>query len=297
MLLALLHMLALAGSPTETSTTTSDPSPAVDDAPAAEEGEPDTQPEPIKPDSPDEDDFGAVLANAKKAYFSGSHSEALDLLRDLQIRLLMGENVDEKEAAEALIYLGEIHFTLGQDSEAQAAFRWVLERDPETEISPYHHPMDVIGLFELVRRTVREEAGEPPEPPRIAEEPIPRLPVWGYLPLGVPQFAQRRTGAGVLHASIQTGLGIASLATFAHLQTINVDERGHPLDWNRQEIAERVRARRYYMQWPLTVGFYGAWAVSLADAQTHWRRSHRPQVALQPITRGSGMGVAVRGRF
>ena len=61
-------------------------------------------------------------------YFSGESFEALTLLSGLRERLDSGEDPGADLVAEAMIYLGEIHFELGQTEAAEEAFRFVLQR-------------------------------------------------------------------------------------------------------------------------------------------------------------------------
>ncbi len=288
-----------------------DPAPVPDvsvPAPApASDGPPDAAPSPdIPPDVPEEQPealadarptaFADLLAVAKRAYFSGDHPEALDLLQGLQIRMLQGETPAFDVAAEAMVFLGEILYTQGREPEATSAFRWLLVRDSEYPISPYHHPIEVVGWFETIRRVVIEEQGEEQT---IEEEPLPVVhppPPTSYLPLGVPQFIEGRTGPGLVFGTLQVGFGIASIATFANLDALNVDPTIHPQGWTAQQIDSRVRARRFGIQWPLTVAFYGTWLWSHADARKAWRRKHQtPVVGLSP--RPGGVSVTLGSPF
>ncbi|MFT4625315.1 MAG: hypothetical protein ACI8PZ_003983 [Myxococcota bacterium] len=217
--------------------------------------------------------FADVLARAKRSYFSGEHEIALAQLQALEIRLMQGEQPNWEHAAEAMVFNGEILFASGRSEEAGAAFRWVLEEDPDYPISPYHHPIEVVGHFELIRRAVQEERERATntDPPEIATPERHPPPAQSYLPLGLPQFTQGRPAAGVAFALLQTGLGIASVATYAQLNAANADPALHPLGWTQQQVDTRVRTRRYVLQWPLTLGFYGSWLWSHADARRSWR--------------------------
>lgn len=227
-------------------------------------------------------EFGEVAANAKRLYIEGAHLDALNLFQALYVRLLNGEEPPWDIAADTLIFYGEVQYQLGEQDVAAQIFRWLLERDPTYPISPYHHPLEVVGWFETVRRTVLEElASRPPEvePPPPTEVP-PALPFTGYLPFGIPQFAQRRPVAGVVFGALQVGFGAGSMIKYAQLNRVNyIPEKGelHPLGWTEDEIPDRVDRQRLLLQIPLVLAFYGSWLGSHVEARSAWRR----QVVLQ----------------
>ncbi len=235
-----------------------------------------------------------MLRAAKQLYFQGESRDALDLLEGLQLRLAAGEEPGWDVSTEAMTYLGEIHYKLDQFEGARTAFRWLLERDPHTPISPYHHPIDVVNLFELVRSAVVAERQDlvPPDP--VPFDPAPP-PLWTFAPLGIPQFAQGRTGAGLAFGGLQAGFGVASVALWAHFRLVNVPSTGHPLGWSDEERIRRVQQRRYFVQWPATVAFYGVWSLSAADAA----RYHRQQALRVGVGTVSGhtAGLTLQGRL
>ncbi len=247
--------------------------------------------------------FPNRLEAAKQLYFGGNHQSALALFNELQTELLHGlASPPWDVAAETMIFVAEVNLQLRRNDAARAAFRWVLERDVAYTVSPYHHPAHVRAEFFVVQNEVKAElqatqVGASPPP----WEPRP-LPAWGYLPLGVPQFSQRRTGAGIAHLTLQVALGAGSLAVMQHIRTINpgpgvVD---HPRGWTGEEARSQVQRERYAVQWPLTVGFYGAWVASTLDARAYWRRSDRPrpnQVATQSLRRGAAPWLVVSSSF
>lgn len=254
------------------------------------------------PAAEDADAFAVVLEEGKRQYFAGRVSDAYDLLRGLQVRLLLGEQVEKLLAAEAMIWLGEIQYKLGRSTEAREAFRWLLKWDPEYPISPYAHPMEIVGEFELVRREVQDDMEGRPQ--LLPDRPVrpPPAPGWVWAPLGVPQFAQRRVGAGLAFSSLQLGLGAASLGVAAHIRFINTgfDSENpvpHPLGWDAERVDREVQKRRYLVQWPLTFAFYGAWIASTADARRHWRKSHRSTSLGVGTLPNGGTGVVISGGF
>lgn len=239
--------------------------------------------------------FERLLGEAKQLYFQGESDKARDLLQGLQLRLYAGENVPWPLIVEALTYLGEIYYAQSNQEQAKIVFRYLLERDPETPISPFHHTIEVVNLFELVRTQVKAEQSGPPKP-------VP-APVTTYLPLGIPQFAQGRTGSGLVYGGLQAGLGLTSVLAYVSIDRFNQDPNQDPKkgvprpDLVDADARGRVTDRlRYQAQWPATIGFYTMWAVSTIDA-ARWHQRHLGRQREVTILPGPGAGLAVHGRF
>jgi hypothetical protein len=239
------------------------------------------------------DPFSDVLQKAKQAWFEGRVDDALALFEILKRRLSFGERPGIAFQAEALIYLGEVYQSQGRFDDAAVAFRDVLERDPDATINPYHHPPEVVAQFNGVRDLVLAELAAK------VVEPIPLVaaPWWTVLPFGVGQFKQGQTGSGVAYAMAQGGLGAASIAMTVSLRRTN----GHLPDvheWPPEgfpDTVRRIQLQRFGVQWPATFGFYGVWAVSVADARIHWRQSQlatRPVLTLSPLPGGADLRVS-----
>ncbi len=239
--------------------------------------------------------YGEVLANAKRRYFSGNHLDALDLLQSLEIRLLQGEFPGADLKSETLVFLGEVLFVLDRKEEALRSFTTLLQTDPEFPISPYHHPIEVVRAFESTRAEVQHQRAEALAPSSDTPYVAPPLPLRGYMPLGIPQFAEGRVGAGLWFGSLQMGLGIASLAMYAQLDANNVGPDVHPQGWTEEEVMNKVQNQRYMIQWPLGIAFYGTWLWSHSDARRSWKATHRGPVALVPNP--TTHGLALQGRF
>lgn len=243
--------------------------------------------------------FSEALEAGKQLYFGGRLGAAHEALVALRGRLDRGEEVERELRAELLIWLGEVQYHLGRTDEARESFRTLLRASPEYPISPYAHPLEVVGEFELVRREIldeREQRGPPFQP--SVERPPP-APAWVWAPLGVPQFAQRRVGAGLVFGGLQVGLGAASIAMYVHLDRNNRDPlEPHlaPTGLGDDDVRPWVDQRRYRLQWPLTAAFYGTWLVSSLEARHHWRKHHGPSVTLGPLPRG-GSGVLITSDF
>jgi hypothetical protein len=209
--------------------------------------------------------FAEVLQVALEGYSRGDHAEAKRLLESLRQRVALDAAVDPELAAEALIYLGEIRYGEGDYEAASAAFREVLARNPEQPVNPYRHPPEVVGLYELVRQSVlrdREAA---------ALRAVKPYPLWGYAPFGLPQFATDRPRRAAVYGVLQAGFGLASLASYAHLRYTNNPDRVDPDD--AAAHVQGLQRERFFVQWPVTLGFYATWALSVADG----RRTHARQ--------------------
>ena len=242
----------------------------------------------------DDRSFDNVLAAAKQRYFDGEQGAALTLFEDLYRRLRAGETTSWTAAADALTYLGEIYYRLDRQLETESVFRWLLERDPETPISPYEHPVEVVSLFDTVRASVKaQEASIRPQIPAPRAGPAP---LWTYAPFGIPQFKQRRPVAGALFGGLQIGLGVASIALARHIDFINVPASEHPLAWTPDQIRINVQGRRFFGQVPVTAAAYAMWGFSVLDAQGHRRRQAKLRIRVYPYG-DKYTGLSVGGTF
>jgi hypothetical protein len=250
-------------------------------------------PAPVSPEAPTAaDGYRADLERAKALWFRGESEPARAELQRLYYRAVAGEPVPLALAGEAAIYLGEVELDAGRSEDAEAAWRWLLTRDPGFPISPYQHPIEVIGQFEIIRRQVRESL--PPELPPVR----PRYPAWGYAPFGIPQLRQGRPVRGGLYLGAQVVLATASLGLFADLVLAN-PARGerwpadHPYAWPDTDATERLLDRKYLLQWPATFGFYGLWVVSILDGQATFRADGADRGAAGPVR----LPVGIAGRW
>lgn len=254
--------------------------------------------------------FHDELARAKAEVFEGDTAQALAILDALAERLDRGEKPPPQLAWEALVYRGDLHHARGDVDVARTCFRRVLLQDPDYVVSPYHHGGEVRALFALVREEVKRElAASAPDPvPEPVPVPLPitppppppvvrhRLPMWGFAPFGVPQFRQRRPGAGAAYAATQGIALLASVGSYTWLVTINREPSGHPLGWQQDQVRRHVQTMRYGVQLPTTALFYGTWLLSVIDGAGTWKRDHRDHPVAIDLTIGPG-ALGVRGHF
>jgi hypothetical protein len=262
---------------------------------AANAASPGASPAPPEPVGAADSSFDTVLREAKQRYFQGEPEAARELLQGLQLRLYAGEEAPWDTVVEALTYLGEIHYVQGNQQQAEIAFRYLLERDPEAPISPFHHTIEVVNLFELVRTTVLSERETEP-----VERPMVPAPFSTYLPLGIPQLAQGRTGGGLLYGGLQAALGVTSLVAYVNVRGSNSQQRQRPRD-EPDELARQVDQLRYGVQWPATFGFYMLWGISTIDAarwhQRHLGRQRPVTLGVSPAGPLGGSSLVLSGEF
>ncbi len=260
--------------------------------PSAEPVEdPATEPALPPSEEPVDRSFSGTLERAKMVYSEGGHTEAVELLTRLTERIEAGEEVHADDVAATYIYLGEIQYKTGDTSMAWDSFKTLLERDPTRQISPYYHPTDVIGWFEMVRRQVMQEAGPTVPPP---PETIERMPAWGYAPFGIPQFRQGRPGRAAFYGTSQAVLGGASIGSWLYLEGLN---QGDPETQTEEEFNAMINTRRLFVQWPATFGFYAAWLASHLEARERWSAEQGPDLKVGLMPSPEGATVLVGGSF
>ncbi len=268
----------------------------ADPAPAGAAASPGGSDPPAVAD-PADDPRGALEA-ARTTYLLGRHADAAAALRALLAARDRGAPVPDDVWSEALIYLGEIAYLAGDRTGAEAAFRQVLEFNLDQRISPNDHPMDVIGVFELVREGVTtERRALPPE-----RHPYPW---WGYAPLGVPQFKQGQPVRGAVALIFQAGLAGASVGAWVAIDRVQIPANSElPLD-EAERRSERAALLRSAVSIPTASLFYVTWGASALDGGLTWRRAHpieivgarRPAVQLAFGPRLDAPGLVVVGAF
>jgi tetratricopeptide (TPR) repeat protein len=201
-----------------------------------------------------------AFQQARNAYLLGCHEASIGRFANLAARL---KGIKEKEELylRSLTFLGEVHYTLGDKESSLRAFDEALALNPDYQISILDHDPDAVALFELARVMVKK-APPPPLPP------LPRLkalPVSGYLPFGIPQFAQERIGSGLLLGGIQLATAATSIGMYVYLS------RNYQPDYSRAETRE-VNLIRFGVQWPVTVGFWATYLASHLQARKTWKQ-------------------------
>lgn len=216
----------------------------------------------------------ALLHHARLAEAAGEERDALDYLGALEARLLAGETLPPAETVGALALLGDLRLRAGDVQGAEAAFRLLAGRFPGQVPCPACPDCE---------RTVPLERWSPPvlvtpSPEALGPALVDHLSMtWAYAPLGAPQFAQHRPGAGLAWGGAQLALGGASVALFAHLAARkDAIEDG---EWSsrseRRDATGRWEWAQLGVQVPVTIAFYGSWAGSVLEAR-RWPDPDRP---------------------
>lgn len=250
------------------------------------------------PDAPDPapssapQDPAYTLEAARRTYLLGDAASARTALQALVTRAMTAGDVPWPVQADALIYLGEIQYLGGERDAAGASFRVVLQRDPDFRISPYDHPLDVVGAFELVRTAVQDERDA------AARQRVP-MPWWGYAPLGVPQLRGGHPVRGGVYAGLQIAAAGASVGAW-----IAIDHQARIVEQKSDSdpdaaVAAEARARLYRDAWsiPAAAAFYATWGASVVDAGVSWRKDRLASVGASLTPRSDGLEVAITGRF
>ena len=237
----------------------------------------------------DVDAMNAELEAAKGLYFAGGHTEALGQLQALAARVDPTAPGGTNLLVECLIYLGEIQYVTGDRAASWASFERVLQVDVDYQISAFLHPAEVVEWFGLVRRENRKAPLSAPDTP-----PQQPPPVWVYTPLGVPQLAQRRVGAGLALGLGQVATGGAAIGLHFGLRSWKrrIHQSGVAQD---DPSAKRFNAVRYGAQLPATAAFYGLFVASVVHGRAQWRSEHRPEVVAWVDPASGQVGLA--GRF
>lgn len=197
------------------------------------------------------------------------------------------------------MFLGEIQYVDGDRVAAESTFRLLLEREPAWRISPYDHPMDVVGVFEVVRAAVRGEAERAVE---VAPEPPRRLPWWTFAPFGAPQLAQDRVAPGVVLAAAQLGLAGASIGSWVWIDRLRQPRADGESAAEGQARLERAARVRDTFNIPVSAAFYVVWAGGALEA-ARWHRRHASaapasvEASVQLGVGPDGVRVGVAGRW
>lgn len=228
------------------------------------------------------------LEHAREVYISGCPQRALLLFQDLTDNW-SGEKADRNQL-KALAFLAEVKYKLGDREGSLLTFQRILAINPGYQISVLDHDPEAVSLFKLAQ-ALRENEPPPPAPPPkpdVSSKPL-KLPAYGYLPFGTPQFKQRKPGLGALHATLQTTTAVASIGLHIHMAR----------KWSapfRATDVKQANVLRYGVQWPVTLVFWGSYLISHFQARKHWKNNPptAPMVTVQFEGHREYFGVSTR---
>ncbi|MEC7241860.1 MAG: hypothetical protein VXW32_11560 [Myxococcota bacterium] len=192
-------------------------------------------------------ELDAALENYLNGDLPGARSE----IRRIS-RLPDFEAFERRE--EALIYLAEIEYYLGEREAAWETCQRLLLLTPNFRVDPFVHPPELVAFFDSVKSASLQP--EPLAPVQVA----PRVPGWAlFLPGGI-QLHRDQDVLGILAIAGVGSLSISSAALYGAL-------RGYDLDLQRPgiqvtSIEDRQRADSLLLWTNVTrwsaVGVYGA---------------------------------------
>ena len=136
------------------------------------------------------------LEEAIRTYLSGELAEA----RNQLIVLVHDEDLSDPELLEeARVWLGEVHYLLGDTAAAEAVFRTAIYQNPDLTLDTFNHPPQVVAFFE----SVKAEIGRVPEPVEVTPPPVV---------VATPTFIHWTMPGGLQFYNQQPGWGTATLA-------------------------------------------------------------------------------------
>jgi len=218
------------------------------------------------------DSLSADLDSAINTYFSGELERARDRLREL------GQDPafqDHPKRLEAMVYLAEVEYYLGERDSSWASCVAVLAVDPTYRIDPFVHPPELVAFFDSVRAATVQ-----PTSPK--NNPRKDVPPWTILVPGAPQLYSEQERFGYLVIGSISALTATSMGLYVAL-------RRYDLDLNRPGIQvsspnDQAQADRLLL-WTNTTRWLalGVWGASIAEALFVDNRSMRPlPVSLHP---------------
>ena len=223
--------------------------------------EPDAEAAPVAPT----DALGAALDQAINTYFSGDLEDARDRLR----RLVQNPDLEaHPKRLEAMVYLAEVEYYLGERDASWVSCVAVLALDPNHKIDPFVHPPELVAFFDSVRAAIVQ-------PNSPTAKPRKDVPPWTILIPGAPQLYSDQERIGFLTIGSIGALTATSVGLYVAL-------RRYDLDLNRPGIQvsdpnDKAQADRLLL-WTNTTRWLamGVWGASIAEALFVDNRSRQP---------------------
>ena len=220
-------------------------------------------------------EYDQQLKRGVRFYQKKDYSSAMEVFLSLRY----AQSAPAEYRQEARLYIGEILYIQGDRQGAQDLFRELFEEDPKYKCDRFIHPLDVCDYFDFYKKTFLTP---PPQPPPLKTKA--QAPWYTYAPFGLYHLREGPKWRGYLYLSGQLLTGIVSTTLFTSL-TIDHSYMANDLD-KRDQLQS-------YLLWQraTTVGFYGLWALSVADARIMWRRGQNQTVQtsmLFPLFRFQG---------
>ena len=214
------------------------------------------------------------LEHALDAYVRGDLREA----RDALLRIVNDPAVDDEETLQtARVWLGEVHWYMGDREAARSTFRTILLYDREHRLDPFAHPPEVVAFYDSVRAEVEASQGPPP----LARRDLP--PATAYLWPGGVQFHNGKPVAAAL-TSVGVALaagGVGATRVYLVRQDQDPDTYGLQVPEGQVDQLSAVRAG----QWAIAAAGAGLWLGTSVGGTV---------VAARPTLTSAGPGLTVR---
>ena len=171
------------------------------------------------------------LDAALEAYLSGDLAGARAEIR--RLTRMSGFEASERRE-EALIYLAEIEYYLGEREAAWSTCQRLLQLTPDYRVDPFVHPPELVAFFDSVKA-----ASLKPESP-ISEPGRPRVPGWAlFLPGGI-QLHQDQEVVGILAIAGVGGFAASSAGLYTALRRYDFDLQRPGIQVTRLEDLQRA---------------------------------------------------------
>ncbi len=217
-----------------------------------------------------------------RLYLDGNLREAKIVLQSAS-----ATSVDSSQENEALIYLAEIEYYLGERDAAWLTCQRIVQNNGNYSPDPLVHPPEMLVFFETARLATVEQFNTS-ETTSITTMPSDRFSMLVFIP-GASQYARGKRGLGVTTGVTFATLSVASFVLWNTLRTYDMDNERQGVQVFSsadQQIAQRL------LTWTeLTrFGAAGVWVASLVQ-----ELYIKPNISL--TNRGARTEISVSGRW
>lgn len=228
------------------------------------------------------------LEMAVRTYLSGELAEA----RNQLVVLVHDDDVqDPVLLEEARVWLGEVHYILGDTAAAEAVFRTALYANPQLRIDTFDHPPEVVAFFDSVKAQLGRLPGPVEPPPTVT----PRGPGFIHyaLPGGLQYYNQQPGWGTVTLASVAlSGAGTLGINLYLRQFDEQPNERGTQIlgHQGREPVDEIKRLQTLRaVQWSLAATGLVGWGAGMAVGTVQ-----RPRSELTLTMSSNAVGFQVR---
>jgi hypothetical protein len=192
-----------------------------------------------------------------RLYLDGSLREAKTALQNAATA-----SMDSSHENEALIYLAEIEYYLGERDAAWLTCQRIVQNDENYRPDPLVHPPEMLVFFETARLATVEQS-RTSESSSITTMTSDRFSMLVFIP-GASQYARGKRGLGVATGFTFTSLSVASFVLWKTMRTYDMDNERQGIQVfssEDQQIAQRLLTFTELTR----IGAAGVWAASLVQ--------------------------------